>query len=117
MNAVCERLAEAKSLPYETPIHVFTGIIWCSAPDFVVPFELMIITDCVRHMESGVDTVNSKRTMERVKNITLVEKHSFHSLNVSNTWNIPSRHKKLLVTSFNCDTEDHITPKCPLHCN
>ena len=64
----------------------------------------MLDTERVRHMESDGSTVNNKRTLDRVKNITLVANNSFHYLNVSNTCNITIRNKKLLVPYYNCDT-------------
>ena len=33
INAVCERLAEAKALPRETPVRVLTGITRCSVTE------------------------------------------------------------------------------------
>ena len=39
---------------------------------------------------------------------------SFHSLNVSNTWNIPSSDKNILGIFYNCDAEDHISQNPPL---
>ena len=116
-NAVCERLDEAKELPCETLVHVLTGLTWCSVPEFVVPFELMLNTEFVRQMESGGATVNDKRTLERAKKITLMANNPFHSLNVSNTWKTTRSHNKRLGTYYNCDTEYHMAPKCPLYRN
>ena len=56
----------------------------------------MINTDSASQIESDGATVNYKMTLERVKKITLMENNSFHSLNVFNTWNIPSRRKSIL---------------------
>ena len=47
----------------------------------------------------------------------LSRKKSFRSLNLSNTWNIISSYKKILVTCYSCDAEDYIAPKYPLPCN
>ena len=74
----------------------------------------MLNNEHVRQMEYDVATVNDNRTLERVKNITLMKNNSFHYLNVSNTWNIPKSHKKILGPCYNYDAEDHIAPKCPL---
>ena len=38
-------------------------------------------------------------------------------MNVSNTWNITSRHKNLMLPCNKCDSEEHIAPKIPLPCN
>ena len=79
MNAVSERLAEAKVLSYDTSVRFLIGITWCSVTGFFGPFGLIINTEHVRHMESDGATVNDKRTPERVKNITLVAINDFHS--------------------------------------
>ena len=82
--------------------------------EFFGPFELILNTDHVRQMEFNGDTVNYKRTIRRMKHITPVAKKYFHSLNVSNTWNILSIHKKLIGTCYNCNSEYHIVPNSPL---
>ena len=104
MNAVCERLDEAKALTCKTTVHVLTGLTRRSVSEFVVPFKLMLNSECVSQMESDGARVNDKRTLDKVKNITLMANNSFPSLNVSNTWNITSIHKKLLGPYYNCNT-------------
>ena len=69
--------------------------------DFVGPFELQLTTEHARQMESDGATVNNKKTLYKLKDITLMENNFFQSLNVSNNWNILISHKKLLVTSYN----------------
>ena len=68
---MCERLDEAKALPYETPVHVLTGITLYIVPEFVGPFELIINTESGRQIKSYGATVNDKSTLWRVKNIFL----------------------------------------------
>ena len=68
---MCERLDEAKALPYETPAHVLTGITLYIVPEFVGPFELIINTESGRQIKSYGATVNDKSTLWRVKNIFL----------------------------------------------
>ena len=40
-----------------------------------------------------------------------MEKNSLQSLNVSNTWNIPRIHKKILIIWYNYDADKYIVPK------
>ena len=117
MNAVSERLAEAKVLSYDTSVRFLIGITWCSVTGFFGPFGLIINTEHVRHMESDGATVNYKGTLERVKNIALMANNSFQYLYVSNYWNITSSYKNLLRPCYNYDAEGHIRSKLPLPCN
>ena len=96
MNAVCERSAEFKELTCDNSVHVLKGLNRCSVPEFVGPFELMLNTERVRHMESDGTTVNYKSTLERVKNITLMKNNSLNSLNVSSTCNININNNNIL---------------------
>ena len=96
MNSVCDILAKAKSFPRETRFHYLIGINWCIVPYFVVPFKFILNTERFKQMEYGGSTVDDNSTLERVKNITFMANSSFHSLNVSNNWNITRSHKKLL---------------------
>ena len=111
MNAVCERSDKSKALTHEDPVHVLIGLTWCSVPDFVGPFELILNTERVRHMKSIGTTVIAKSILDREKSITLMAKNYFQSLNVSNTCNILSSHKNLLGPFHNCDAEYQIAPK------
>ena len=72
-------------------------------PDFVGSFKLMLNNERIRQMEYDGKTVNYKRNLDRVKKITLMVKNSFHSLNVSNAWNINGIHKNLLEPCYNCE--------------
>ena len=78
--AVCERLAEANELPYETPFYVLKVLTRCIVPDLIGPFEIMINAEHVRQIESDGGVVNDKITLERSKNITLMANNSFQSL-------------------------------------
>ena len=73
--------------------------------------------ECVNQMESDGSAVEDKRTLKRVKNINIVASNSFHSMNMSNTWENPIIHKKLLISCYNFDADDHIAPKCLIPCN
>ena len=78
---------------------------------FIGPLEKMLNTEHVRQMESDGSTVKERSTLEILKDITLMENNSFHSLNFSNTCSIPSIHKTLTGPFYNCDAEDHIAQK------
>ena len=67
MNAVCERLEKSKALTHKDPVHVLIGLTWCSVPEFVGTFELILNTERVRHMKSIGTTVIDKSMLEREK--------------------------------------------------
>ena len=75
--------------------------------EFFGPFELMLNYERVVKLENEVDMNDDRKFLERVKKITLLASNSFHSLNVSNHWNIPYNHRhgmaKVKVPCDNCD--------------
>ena len=118
INAVAERLAEAGALPRDTPLLMLTGFAKCSVPEFVGPFELLLNSERVTQLENSGDRHDNARCLDRVKKLTLLASNSFHSLNVSNKWNIPSsrRHRHGMAQGHvSCDNcgGDHYAPDCP----
>ena len=60
---------------------------------FVGPFELMLNTDRSIQLDNDGGRHYNIKFLERVKKLTLLASKSFHSLNVSNQWNISSNHR------------------------
>ena len=56
----------------------------------------MLNTEHVGQIKSDDFTANKNSNLDRVKIITLMENNYFHYMNMSNNWNIPSIHKKLI---------------------
>ena len=84
-------------------------------PDFVGPFELMLNTERLIQLENYGDKHDDRKCLERVKKLTLLASNYFHSLNVSNHWNVPSNHwnfmSKVKTPGDNCSGE-HYSPDC-----
>ena len=84
--------------------------------EFVSPFELMLNTERVIQLENDRDRHDETKCIERVKKPTILANKSFHSLNVSNHWNIPYNHQngmaKVKGPCDNCGGE-HYSPDCP----
>ena len=43
----------------------------CSVPDFKGPFELLLSSECLVHIELDSIQVNDQKTLAKVKNISL----------------------------------------------
>ena len=71
-------------------------------------------------MDNDGDRHDNKKCPERLKKLTLLEKNSFHYLNVSNQWKIPSNHRHRMakgkVPCDNCGGE-HYGPDLPHPCD
>ena len=71
-------------------------------------------------MENDGDRHDDRKFIERVNNITLLASKSFHSLNVSNRWNIPYNHqhgmakRKYIFDNFG---GEHYSPDFPHPCD
>ena len=117
VKAVCERLAEVLSLPLEAPTYILQGLTKCSVAKFTGPFELLLNQERVIQMSTSVTLGNSDTaTLKRVKHILALANNSYHSLNTSKIWNVPSGHHaarefKYPPKCFNCG-EPHLLPDC-----
>jgi len=86
-------------------------------PEFVGPFELLLNSERVIQLTKTGGLHNNAQCLARVKKFTLMASNSFHSLNVSNSWNIPSSRRHVVAqgrkpaTCDNCDG-DHYAPDC-----
>ena len=69
--AVSDNLFEAKYFPRKNSSDVFTGMTKCSVPDFKGPFELLLSSECLVHIELDSIQVNDQKTLAKVKNISL----------------------------------------------
>ena len=70
----------------------------------------MLNTERVIQLENDGYEHDDRKCLDSVKNIYMLESNSFHSLNVSNNWNIPSNHwhgmDKGKVLCDNCGGEN-----------
>ena len=115
INAVAERLAEVLALPRDTPLLILQGFQKCSVPEFTGPFGLLLNGERVQALEETSEKYSNSACLERVKKITTLAANSFHSLNVSNQWNIPSNRRHSVAVKGTCDNcgGDHYAPSCP----
>ena len=71
-------------------------------------------------MENDVDGNDDRKFLEKVKKPTMLASNSFHSLNVSNNWNIPSNHRNRPANGKgpcdNCGGEQY-SPDFPHPCD
>ena len=107
INAVPERMSDVLALPKDTPLLVLTGFTKRSVLEFVGQFKLMLNTKSVIKLENDGDRHYNRKFLEKVKKITLLASNSFHSLNISNQWNIPYNHRHVMAKrKFPCDNCD-----------
>ena len=117
VKAVSEILDEVNQLPLEAPTYILQRITKCSVAEFTRPFELLLNKERVKQMSTSVMLANTTTaTLKRVKQILILANNSYHSLNTSNSWNVPSGHHaarefKHPPKCFNCG-EPHLLPNC-----
>ena len=88
--------------------------------EFVGPFELILNTERVIQLENDGDRHDSRKFLERVKNLTILVSNYFYYLNVSNQWNILYNHWNGMangkVPCDNCDGKQYY-PDFPHSCD
>ncbi len=114
--AVCTRLAEVGTLPQESIGFILEGLTRCSVPEFKVIHRLLCTTHKVRQMRAVSGRRNSSATLAHIQRICKKACKVFHSMNLTNKWNIPQSHRAdaFLTTCYNCGAPDHTSNKCPL---
>ena len=108
VKAVSEGLAEVNQIPIEAPKYILQGLTKFSVAEFMGPFELLLNQERVIKMSMSVTLGNTTTaTLKRVKQILVLANNSYHSLNTSNSWNVPivhhaAREFKHPPKCFNC---------------
>ena len=93
VKAVSERLTEVKQLPLEDPTYILQGLTKCSVAEFTGPFKLLLNQEQVNQMSTSVMLGNTTTaTLKQIKQILVLANNSYHSLNTSNSWNVPNGH-------------------------
>ena len=113
--AVCARLAEVDALPQEVPGYILEGFTRCSVVEFRDIHKLLYTTDKVRQMRAVSGRRDSNTTLVAVQKLCSEANDVFHSLNLTNKWNIPQGHRADAVgfACDNCGSPDHPSYKCP----
>ena len=112
---MCARLAEVDALPQEVPGYILEGFTRCSVVEFRDIHKLLYTTDKVRQMQAVSGRRDSNTTLAAVQKLCSEANDVFHSLNLTNKWNIPQGHQAdaFGIVCFNCDSPDHTSDKCP----
>ena len=108
--AVAERLAEVSALPTESTRHILEGFTRCSVIVFRQTFAHLLVAERLQQLRYLTNRNDSSRLID-IKRLCKEANDLFNSLNVSNEWNIPSKH--CIDACFNCGDPDHGVPKCP----
>ena len=114
--AVCARLAEVDALPQEVPGYILEGFTRCLVVEFRDIHKLLYTTDKVRQMRAVSGKRDSNTTLVAVHKLCSEANDVFHSLNLTNKWNIPQGHRADAVgfACDNCGSPGHPSYKCPL---
>lgn len=119
---VCNRLAEAKELPLETPIDIITGLTLCSVTDFKNLFEHMLQEEKMKAL-NGTKRNDQQSVMAEIRIILVKATEVYDSMNTSDLWNVPRNQrahvfgttgdgKKREPTCWNCGAVGHTLDKC-----
>jgi len=120
--AACNRLAEAKELPLETPIDIITGLTLCSVTDFKNLFEHMLQEEKMKAL-NGNKRTDQKSVMAEIRVILAKATEVYDSMSTSELWNVPRNQrahvfgttgdgKKREPTCWNCGAVGHTLDKC-----
>ena len=108
--AVAERLAEVSALPTESTRHILEGFTRCSVIVFRQTFAHLLVAERLQRLCYLTNRYDSSRLID-IKRLYKEANDLFNSLNVSNEWNIPSKHR--VDACFNCGDPDYSVPICP----
>ena len=117
INAVCARLAEVDQLPQESTTFILEGFTRCSVVEFKDIHKLLATTKKVCQMRVQTGRRDSSATLAAVNKLCSEACEVFHSLNLTNKWNIPQGHRTdafIPVSCFNCVSPDHTADVCPI---
>ncbi len=114
--AVCTRLTEIDALPQESNGFILERLTRCSVPEFKDIHRLLCTTHKVCQMRAVTGRRDSSTTLAHIQKICKEACEVFHSMNLTNKWNIPQSHQAdaFLTTCYNCGAPDHTSNKCSL---
>jgi hypothetical protein len=113
---VCTHLAEVDALPQESIGFILEGLTRCSVLEFKDIHRLLCTTHKICQMRAVTRRRDSSATLAHIQKICKEACKVFHSMNLTNKWNIPQSHwaDAFLTTCYNCGAPDHTSDKCPL---
>ena len=110
--AVAERLAGVSALPSESTRYILEGFTWCSVIVFRQTFAHLLVAERLQQLRYLTNRNDSTRLID-IKRLCKEANDLFNSLNVSNEWNIPQKHRADACFNCNCGDPNHGVPKCP----
>ncbi len=90
--ALAERLAEVSALPSESTHHILEGFAWCSVIVFRQTFAHQLVAERLQQL-CYLTNPNDSSCLTNIKTLYKEANDLFNSLNVSNEWNIPQKHR------------------------
>ena len=91
VKTLSESLTEVNQLQIESPSYILQGLTKGSIAEFTRPFKLLLNQEQVNQMSTLMMLGNTTTaTMKQIKQILVLAKNSYHSLNTSNSWNFPT---------------------------
>jgi uncharacterized membrane protein YgcG len=108
--AVAERLAKVSALPTESTRHILKGFTRCSVIVFRQTFAHLLVAERLQQLRYLTNRNGSSRLFD-IKKLCKEDNDLFNSLNVSNEWNNPQKHR--VDACFNCGDPDYGVPICP----
>jgi hypothetical protein len=90
--AVDERLAEVSALQSENTRHILEGFTRCSVIVFRQTFAHLLVAEQLQQLRYLTNQNDSSRLID-IKKLSKEANDLFNSLNVSNEWNIPQKHR------------------------
>jgi hypothetical protein len=114
--AVSAYLAKVGALSQKVPGYILEGFTQCSVAEFRDIHRLLNTANKVRQMQAVTGKRDSKATRVTVVKLCSKANDMFHSLNLTNKWNINQgcRADAFGNVCFNCDAPDHTFDNCPL---
>jgi hypothetical protein len=119
ITAVCAHLAKVGALPQEVPGYILEGFTRCSVVEFKEIHKLLNTADKVRQMWAVSGKQDSNTTLAAVQKLCSEANDVFHSLNLTNKWNIPQGHRAEAfgIVCYNCGVLDYTSNTYFLPCN
>ncbi len=99
---MCACLAKVDALPQEVLGYILEGFTRCSVVEFREIHKLLYTTDKVHQMRAVSGRRDSSTTLAAVQKPCSKANDVFHSLNLTNKWNIPQG-RRVDAVVFACD--------------
>ena len=103
-------MAKVSALPSESTRHILEGFTRCSVIVFRQTFAHLLVAERLQQLRYLTNRNDSSLLID-IKRLCKEANDLFNSLNISNEWNNPQKHR--VDACFNCGDPDYGIPKCP----